>query len=343
MAKVMAVLPATVVGATSSGAIALQTRHIVAGARKPMLPVSLETLHTPTDVTDADSGIGQEMQIPLAPISVDGLGNGWPDAMQQDMEALQTFQTLPDNGQPVYSHINPSGDSLERLGNLQKEILVDMDLAKTCKTAADCAQLSLPTELAYNSSFLVGRMLEHSKTLLGIMDSFDSILPASSCPSNPDHFPATQTCTGSLHCDVPTTFSLFSCYVCLIRIYRTIFSCIHDSMPVLLSLQQPLPQLFPGINLAGFSLESRLDLQVQILVQVSEDMLAKLEAKLGVSEGATAGQGVSETTGSANMLRMMLQEEAMEEPPLHEPRGPCEPLRTILSDLKRMINVNNAK
>ncbi|OAL18201.1 hypothetical protein AYO20_11768 [Fonsecaea nubica] len=298
---------------------------------------------TSSDLTDAVSGIGQEMQIPLAPISVDGLGNGWPNAMQQDMEASQTFQALPDNGQPVYSEINPQGDSLERLGNLQKEILVDLELVKACKTAADCAQLSLPTELAYNSSFLVGRMLEHSKTLLAILDSFDSISPASSCPSNPDHLSATQTCTGSLRCDAPTMFSLFSCYICLIRIYRTIFSCIYDSMPDLLSLQQHLPQLFPGISLAGFTLEKRLDLQVQILVQVSEDMLAKLEAKLGVSEGATAGQGVLGTTGSAKMLRLMLQEEAMEEPPLHKPRGPSEPLRTILSNLKRMINANNAK
>ncbi|OQV03947.1 Fungal Zn2-Cys6 binuclear cluster domain-containing protein [Cladophialophora immunda] len=300
-----------------------------------------QTLQTPSDTPETDSSTGREMQLPPAPITVDGLENGWPDGLQQDIDASQTFQPLSDTYQPVYSQIDPQGDCLKRLGDLQREIHVDLELVKACKTATDCAQLSLPPELAYNSSFLVGRMLEHSKTLLGILASFGSISPAPNCSTNVDYFPAVPTCPGGLHCDVPTMFSLFSCYICLIRIYRTIFSCIHDSMPVLLSLQPTLPQLFPGINLAGFTLETRLDLQVQILVQVSEDMLAKLEARLGVPEGATAGQGILEPTRAARMLSMMLEEEAHEQPPLYEPRGPCKSLRDILADLKRMINAEN--
>ncbi|EXJ71983.1 uncharacterized protein A1O5_04485 [Cladophialophora psammophila CBS 110553] len=114
-------------------------------------------------------------------------------------------------------------------------------------------------------------------------------------------------------------------------------------MPALLGLQQPLPQLFPGINLAGFSLETRLDLQVQILVQVSEDMLAKLEARFGIGEGTAPNQGIFEPTRAGKMLSMMLEEEANEQPPLYEPRSPCEPLKNILANLKRMINAETSK
>ncbi|KIX97948.1 uncharacterized protein Z520_06026 [Fonsecaea multimorphosa CBS 102226] len=292
-----------------------------------------QTLQTPSDAPEADSNTSREMELPAAPITVDGLENGWPDGLQQNLDPSQAFQPLRDTHQPVYSQINPEGDCLKRLGDLQKEILVDLELVKACKTATDCAQLSLPPELAYNSSFLVGRMLANSKTLLDILDSFRSISPAPTCSPDAN---AVQTCTGSLRCDVPTMFSLFSSYICLIRIYRTIFSCIHDSMPVLLSLQHPVPQLFPGINLAGFTLETRIDLQIQILVQVSEDMLAKLEAGFGVSEGPAAGQAIFEPTRTARMLSMMLEEEAHEQPPLKRSMLKVQNKETLKAELRNI-------
>ncbi|OAP56878.1 hypothetical protein AYL99_08990 [Fonsecaea erecta] len=307
------------------------------------------TLQTPNHTPDPDpdpdhdTGAGRDTRFLLAPITIESLENGWPDPMQQDTDGSQTFhQPLAANtSQPAFPEIFPHSDCRQRLGELQKAILVDLELVKACKTATDCAQLSLSPELTYNSSFLVGRMLGHSRALLGILDSFRSISSTPSYYSSGND--TIQPGTGSLHCDVPTVFSIFSCYVCLIRIYRTIFSCIHDSMPVLLSLQQPVPQLFPGINLAGFTMETRLDLQVQILVQVSEDMLSKLDVRLGICGGANADEGIFESTRAHLMLSMMVEEEAREQPPLYEPRGPCKSLRDILADLKQTINGRGTK
>jgi hypothetical protein len=116
-------------------------------------------------------------------------------------------------------------------------------------------------------------------------------------------------------------------------------------MPFLLASKQPVPQLFPGMNLGGFKLEARLGLQIQILVQVSEDMLAKIEAKFGIAEDTAIANGsIFEYGKAAKMLRMMLEEEASEQPQLDERRDDCESLGNILASLKRIIQmegVNN--
>jgi hypothetical protein len=287
--------------------------------RRPKIPINGAP---PLESNDADQSADLDMPLLLPTLAgYVGMDHGWSEA-----QALN-------NGQPTESQVN----YLTKLGNLQREVLLDVDMVKNCKSIEKCPEASLPLEFGYNASFPLGRMLEHSKSLLELLDSLNRPAPA----VNGSHMPSANGRLAGVTCDAPTIFSLLSCYVCLVRIYRTNLSSIHDSMPMLLSLQNPVPQLLPGINMGGFSLESRLDLQVLFLVQTCEDMISRLEARLGVgeSESGLSGKCMLEPA-QVKMLAAMLEAEANEQPPLHEPRGHCKPLKHILVDLKQIVQAH---
>ena len=273
----------------------------------------------------------------------------WMDGLGQD-DSDSNFArsaTITVSNQNAGAPMTPPPDThaycLKKLGELHQEVLADLDAVKASKTADKCAQASTASTSEQTNNHLVGRVLDHSTTLLEILNCFQPAFEGRSLSSSGDAVRTTQVHSKSLRCDVPTMFSLLSCYVCLIRIYRTMFSSIHDSMPLLMSSGQPVPQLFPGLNLAGFKLESRPDFQVQILVQLSEDVLGKIDAKFGVTEDTTgANWAIFERGRAAKILHMMLEEEDNEQPPLHETRGSCGSLRSILASLKRIIQTQGA-
>ena len=253
--------------------------------------------------------------------------------------AAKQFDLAPPPLQAVVPASNPQLDYLTRLGNLQQLITADLELVKHCNAAEKCPESTLPPELGYNASFPIGSMLQNAQKLLEILDVFEPVPLAAPTPPTNGRGPSS---TGKVQCDVPTMYALFACYIALVRVFRTNFSSIHDSMPFFFGLQRPLPQLFPGINLGGFSLEARLDLQVHLLIQAAEDMLSKLEVVFGIAEGVSAGKSVFKYDDS-RILAGMLVKEAEETPPLHEPRGNCKPLKGILTDLKMIIQSEGAK
>ena len=309
-------------------------------------PTTFDT-HFEAIPTEYDGGL--DMQFLASPGSFNGLDEIWIGRLEQDTTAARlalpvvTSTTQTGDG----AHFDPPPDIrskyLKKLGDLQADVLVDLEAIKACTTADKCPQAATNFDAGRSPDFLVGRMLDHSAALVEVIDCFEPTSTNLRPLSNGNGSSIGQAPRG-LRCDVPTMFSLLSCYVCLTRIYRTIFSCIHDSMPFLLVLEPPVPQLFPGLSLGGFKLEGRLDLQVQILIQVSEDMLAKFEARFGIAEDPAAANGsIFEHEKAAKMLRVMLEEEAKEQPQLDERRGDCESLRNILASLKRMIQMAGVK
>ena len=180
-------------------------------------------------------------------------------------------------------------------------------------------------------------MLEHSSLLLKILNSLKSASMSEERIYSREH-----TSNEWLDCNLPTMLSLSTCYIGLIRIYRTTFSCLLDSMPFIKTMQEPVPQLFPGMELGGFKLHSRLDLQIQILITASEDMLGRIEAAFGLTQDFTAlDHGVLKSEW-ISMLRTMLQEEADEQPKQQEGRGECKPLKEILISLKRELGASQS-
>lgn len=252
---------------------------------------------------------------------------------------------------------------LQNLAALHASLLRDLDEVKLSKPAnqCDCSRASVERNSGNGvaPNHPVGKVLRSSEKYLEILEYFS--LPLSSQPSlqqsscsseslsahgdldlalgcendngtplDSGHYTASAS---PVHCDVPTTFSLLTCYISLVRIFRTIFSCIYISLlPLPPHTWNDLPPIFPGLQLAGFAMERQVGMQIRILLQVSEDMLGKIEGVLGVGAGGVGDGGLLGKVMGKEVLRMMLQEEEGE-----TPEGGCgsvESLRDVMASLK---------
>ena len=254
----------------------------------------------------------------ISPANLDDFNDIW----SQNFDKQFAIEGIAEYTTPLTPPPEQRNVFLKKFADLQANVLVDLEMVKHCITPEKCGQATAPTGSITSQNVLIGRMLDHSTALIEILNFFR--------PASSDAF-----------CDSPMISMLASCFVSLTRIYRTILSCVLDSLPYLLGIRDPTPQLFPGMHLGGFKLEARVDLQVQILVQVSEGMLSKIEAGFGLCKDASSSAPNNEGK-AARLLRMMLEEEASEQPVLYEPRGHCKPLKEILRALQSTRTTNPA-
>lgn len=268
-----------------------------------------------TPLEAQDYAAGSETQRLLSPANIEDFNEIWSHSF-----AAEELVGAENEHIPISPPFAPPNETLKKLADLQANILADLETVKYCRTADKCPEAVIATNSITAQNVLVGRMLDHSTALIDILNRFQ--------PKSDDE-------VFQLACDTPIMVTLVSCYVSLVRIYRTIFSCVVDSLPFLLGIQHPTPQLFPGMHLGGFKLEARVDLQVQILVNISEDMLRSIETRFGLSgDGTVAGENNPKPGKAAQLLRMMLEEEASEQPQLYEPRGHCKSLKELLASLR---------
>lgn len=289
----------------------------------PSLDANLNLLPlTPSPGINASESESALQQL-ISPTNLDEFSHFWYQNFDHDIARVSVPSSVP---------ITPPSEAreecLKKLGDLQAKVVADLETVKCCLTADKCPEAinaSSSTPIT-SQNLMIGRMLDYSTSLIDILNKFQ---------------PNASTTPFELACDTPTMYVLLSCYVGLVRIYRTILSCVLDCLPILLGIHHPIPQLFPGMNLGGFKLEARLDLQVQILVQISEDMLGKIESRFGLVGNISDPMSNMTSQGkAARILSGMLEEEANEQPPLYEPRGHCEPLKDILIRLKNYLGSN---
>ncbi|MCJ1280161.1 hypothetical protein MMC21_007988 [Puttea exsequens] len=135
---------------------------------------------------------------------------------------------------------------------------------------------------------------------------------------------------GSDLTDIASTLAILTCYVCLVRVYRTIFSTIrsliianptaptnpqpnHNSLahsqhhhntsstssstsissfPNSTTNTNTNTNVLPNLHLAGFSLDNQPHLQIRVLLEVSTHMLEEVEDALGMpDDGSGNGKG----------------------------------------------------
>lgn len=116
--------------------------------------------------------------------------------------------------------------------------------------------------------------------------------------------------TSLIRLDVPTMFSVLSCYTSLLRIYEAVFSHIHASLRTSNPARQRLLPPLPGLHLCGFKLEKHQNLQLEILARVSLHMLNRLETMLDDISRAGMSSGVLEESNAALMLNMVTKPDA---------------------------------
>ena len=121
--------------------------------------------------------------------------------------------------------------------------------------------------------------------------------------------PTRKTADDVLRPDFPTAMSFMSCLCSLSRIYRIMISRIERSLLSSLSSNPQLRQLLPSVNLGGFSIEHHHELQIKLLLQVSSDMLERVESTVHRLLVGRDGGGLF----PASLFQLLLQQEALED------------------------------
>lgn len=121
--------------------------------------------------------------------------------------------------------------------------------------------------------------------------------------------------------DITSKLAVLTCYMCLLRIYETVFFVIHHSLEYAPSFATAIkiPQTMPGLAINGFMLHKHRHLQIQILIQVSTYMLESVEKSMHFLLTDATFQ---------SLLNAVLQQEGLECSPGNE---------TGMSSVRRLI------
>ncbi|KAH6629720.1 hypothetical protein C7974DRAFT_413488 [Boeremia exigua] len=156
---------------------------------------------------------------------------------------------------------------------------------------------------------------------------------ASSAARDKDHRSTASPSTHTLPLDIPTTFTILTCYMWLLRTYDAIFRRIYTSLT---SEARTFPSIMPGLTIGGFNLCERKELQIDILIQLSTRMLERIEEVLGVSaispsppRGA-ATKGLLDSASSTSLLDLMFVSKSDE-----RPRAPR--LKETMDDIREAL------
>lgn len=147
--------------------------------------------------------------------------------------------------------------------------------------------------------------------------------------------------------DFPTVLAIFTCYVALLRLYRVVFAHIHS---LLLDISLPLnerPPLLPGLQVAGFRLDNNYNLQINILQQISGNMLTQMEKATRILDGgwmeapgsareSSGGRVRDKTFQNFSLLKTILQQESSRDPSGHG-NGTLLPLKETMESIKRIL------
>ncbi|KAJ5894997.1 hypothetical protein N7495_006688 [Penicillium taxi] len=85
--------------------------------------------------------------------------------------------------------------------------------------------------------------------------------------------------------DISTALSILSTYSHLNRVYRAVFTQLYQLLLVIPPHYAAPFLLLPNFKFGQFHMEGSLTVQIQVLIELSSDMLAKIERALGMSSG----------------------------------------------------------
>ena len=144
---------------------------------------------------------------------------------------------------------------------------------------------------------------------------------------------------GFLRLDFPSILAILSCYICLVRIHRVVFTQIHRLLLAFPAMHiEPRP-IFPSLELGGFHLEGNRDLQIKIFLQVSGDMLDRIDTAVrmlaGRSNHVRSGNSAYEEPAFTSLLDTILKQEAIET--IESDQAGIMSLRTVMRGIKRLL------
>ncbi|KAK2880151.1 hypothetical protein FQN49_000530 [Arthroderma sp. PD_2] len=163
---------------------------------------------------------------------------------------------------------------------------------------------------------------------------------SSSTSSNSQQMSPTPT-NGGRQMDTSTTLHTISCYLRLARLFVLFFTDLHDFL-LFPNLTDPIldenARLFPGLKLGSFQPYVGMELEISIVVQVSEHILGRLCNSLGLPQGQQAVQnGLKSEMITPAMVQAVQVQERLE---AQDERGDTfTQLPLVINSVKKMIKV----
>ena len=146
--------------------------------------------------------------------------------------------------------------------------------------------------------------------------------------------PTRQSSGDVLRPDFPTAMTFMSCFCSLNRIYRIMFSRIESALMNSNSSGAQLRAILPSVNLDGFGIEQHHELQINVLLQVSTDMLDRMESTIELLLVGREGRGLF----PASLFQLLMQQEALGDDP-HDGGSAAMTLKAKIRNMKRLLEV----
>ncbi|EFR01312.1 hypothetical protein MGYG_04319 [Nannizzia gypsea CBS 118893] len=187
-----------------------------------------------------------------------------------------------------------------------------------------------PMEVTDFSDFLSQPFLDVSAT------------PKSTCSNSSNSQLSSSISPGSgTQMDTSTTLHTISCYLRLARLFVLFFTDLHDFL-LFPNLADPMlddkSRLFPGLKLGSFQPYVGMELEISIVVQVSEHILNRLCNSLGLPQGQHTGHSrlKSEMITPAMLQAVQVQERLDAQ---DEKGDTFTQLPLVINSVKKMIKV----
>ncbi|CAG8960284.1 hypothetical protein HYFRA_00012804 [Hymenoscyphus fraxineus] len=147
--------------------------------------------------------------------------------------------------------------------------------------------------------------------------------------------------------DMPTTLTILTCYMWLLQTYNAIFSRIHTSLSNhSQSLPPSMPCILPGLHIGGFNLDNHMDLQMEILIQVTSKRLEQIEETLGIDVISQSHEmndiktpmepGILDTTAATALLEVMFRQDGYKSHSREKPRSAAL-VKQTMDDIRRLL------
>ncbi|KAJ5815768.1 hypothetical protein N7474_007545 [Penicillium riverlandense] len=82
--------------------------------------------------------------------------------------------------------------------------------------------------------------------------------------------------------DITTTLSILTSYVSLLRVYRAVFTRLCQLILIIPPSNVGAFLMLPSLQLGQFHMDQNLSVQIQVITELSSDMLSKVERALGL-------------------------------------------------------------
>ena len=256
----------------------------------------------------------------------------------------QVLASDPEN-QPSGSGTKATAFQDQLVGNVLKSSATFLELlasfsASTTPSSPTCPP---PTPSAhFEKSPSIRSDSEAPSSMASFLDQDDGITSKPTEQSQRE-FSANQLSDPKLSppADLTTVLQLLTCYMRIMHLHSIMHAHILDYVLNFLPHQpaqsiDPIPPVFPGMQIGGVSLDRFGTYQVKLLLQISLRVLGDIELALGLPDEYRVGKrksgvkGVLEASVSAGFVRCLMREEAW--------RGKrVELVRERLANLRRVL------